>query len=322
MQFWYLQMHPTFDRDEYSPETILALLKRHSIIGVAEEEQWENDERTMRMVTGLFKEEMTIGDIVMVADGKNYIALVRVIGDYFYSFDDNHYDKYFPDEDVWFGLARPIEIISENPSPYIERYNEIHGKDEAFKHCNMRGTISRWHQNKFMEFWYEEVTRCSEESSQFFSALFDEPEELGELRRELEEVPETEVRGVTTKRKFQDKLRRCLLSEKGACEVTGIANKDLLRVSHIKPWSDSDNYERLSKDNVLLLAANYDAAFDKFLISFSPEDGRIRFSSRSNFDELKLLGISSAASIPIPNLRKARFLKLHNNIMERLDELC
>jgi predicted restriction endonuclease len=43
----------------------------------------------------------------------------------------------------------------------------------------------------------------------------------------------------------------------------------MLKASHIKPWKDSDNKERLDKFNGLLLSAHLDSAFDNGLISFT-----------------------------------------------------
>ena len=48
----------------------------------------------------------------------------------------------------------------------------------------------------------------------------------------------------------------------GRCAVTGLDLPLLLRASHIKPWRDSDNRERLDPYNGLLLSPSYDAAFD------------------------------------------------------------
>lgn len=49
----------------------------------------------------------------------------------------------------------------------------------------------------------------------------------------------------------------------GRCGVTGIDQPELLRTSHIKPWAVcATDDERMAPINGLLLAANWDAAFD------------------------------------------------------------
>lgn len=50
---------------------------------------------------------------------------------------------------------------------------------------------------------------------------------------------------------------------------------ELLRASHIKPWASSNNVERLDPANGLLLAVNYDAAFDALLMTFDEGGGLI-----------------------------------------------
>ena len=52
------------------------------------------------------------------------------------------------------------------------------------------------------------------------------------------------------------------------CAVTGSVTFDAIRASHIKPWRDSSNEERLDPQNGLPLIASLDALFDAGLISF------------------------------------------------------
>ena len=55
----------------------------------------------------------------------------------------------------------------------------------------------------------------------------------------------------------------------GRCAVTGIAQPELLRAGHIKPWAHCANdAERLDVHNGFLLTADWDAAFDAGLVSF------------------------------------------------------
>lgn len=79
-----------------------------------------------------------------------------------------------------------------------------------------------------------------------------------------------------------------------ACAVTGCRIREILRASHAKPWKKSNDEERLDGHNGLLLSANYDALFDKGLISFSPlNDGwKIMMSSSIDVSQMELLGIN------------------------------
>lgn len=72
----------------------------------------------------------------------------------------------------------------------------------------------------------------------------------------------------------QGPFRRALEKQwNHCCALTGIAHRELLRASHIVPWSCSNDIERLDPENGLLLSALWDAAFDRGLVSFD-DDGR------------------------------------------------
>ncbi|MDB5801157.1 MAG: endonuclease [Rhodocyclales bacterium] len=74
------------------------------------------------------------------------------------------------------------------------------------------------------------------------------------------------------------------------CAVTGLTCPELLRASHVKPWSCSNRRERLDLNNGLLLAAHLDALFDKGLISFD-NAGKMLLSPRILCDERKHFGL-------------------------------
>lgn len=75
----------------------------------------------------------------------------------------------------------------------------------------------------------------------------------------------------------------------GLCCVTDCAIRPVLRASHIKPWRVSSNIERLDRFNGLLLVANVDALFDRFLISFS-DTGDMLIGPDIDRDDLIALG--------------------------------
>ncbi len=86
---------------------------------------------------------------------------------------------------------------------------------------------------------------------------------------------ETEVRA--KRRVGQDIFRGIILDiYNSRCCLTGLEIPDVLRASHIIPWSERED-TRLDPANGLCLSATYDAAFDKHLISFD-EDYRLILS--------------------------------------------
>lgn len=76
----------------------------------------------------------------------------------------------------------------------------------------------------------------------------------------------------------QNVFRTMILSNYNEkCAITGINIPELLIASHIIPWAD-DEKERLNPENGICLSALYDKAFDKGLITISPEDYTIVLS--------------------------------------------
>ncbi|SDN46028.1 HNH endonuclease [Fictibacillus solisalsi] len=73
------------------------------------------------------------------------------------------------------------------------------------------------------------------------------------------------------------RFKNALLNKEMKCKICGVSDSRFLVASHIKPWSKSDNQERLDVNNGLLLCPNHDSLFDRGLISFN-ENGEILIS--------------------------------------------
>ena len=69
----------------------------------------------------------------------------------------------------------------------------------------------------------------------------------------------------------QSYFRKMVLQNyRNKCCVTGLNVPQILRASHIVPWAE-DKANRMNPENGLCLSATYDAAFDKYLISFDDD---------------------------------------------------
>ena len=122
----------------------------------------------------------------------------------------------------------------------------------------------------------------------------------------------------TTKRKLMDARLgqggfKDELVEKwgGCCAVSGCSTMAVLRASHIKPWADSNNKERLDSNNGLLLIATLDALFDRFHITFTDE-GEMLISKHISKEECRLLGLSGVLRRK-PKGRQVLYLADHRN---------
>jgi len=99
------------------------------------------------------------------------------------------------------------------------------------------------------------------------------------------------------------------------CIITQINLPEILIASHIKPWSVSDNQERITPENGLLLSATYDRLFDQGLISFE-NDGRILLSSMITTDNAQKLKIDNGKKYDIQyNPSMKDFLAYHRDVI-------
>ncbi len=107
----------------------------------------------------------------------------------------------------------------------------------------------------------------------------------------------TERQGLVTSRVGQGWYRKAILERwEYKCAVSGCELYDILIASHIVSWKESNDNERLDVDNGLLLSPNYDALFDKHLISFQ-DDGNILISKTLSKELLNKLGINGNEKI-------------------------
>lgn len=113
---------------------------------------------------------------------------------------------------------------------------------------------------------------------QLSTSLPDAP--LKTFHQQTAKLPQTtEAERLVVQRIGQDIFRKSLMEYwQGCCPLTGITDPELLRASHIVPWSEcTDDAQRLDVHNGLLLSALWDAAFDRALVTFDDE-GKPEFS--------------------------------------------
>jgi hypothetical protein len=111
----------------------------------------------------------------------------------------------------------------------------------------------------------------------------------------------TEAERLVVQRIGQDIFRAALMDYWGVrCPLTDITDPALLRASHIVPWAECGDEQRLDVHNGLLLSALWDAAFDAGLVSFA-DDGTALAGPTLSAAARAALGLHSAPRIP--NLR-------------------
>ena len=135
------------------------------------------------------------------------------------------------------------------------------------------------------------------------------------LERDLEKIEatdnitDTEKQRLVSTRVGQGWFRNQLIKYWGECAITGCDDVSVLRASHIKPWSVSNNQERLDVYNGLLLSPNLDVLFDKGYIGFD-DSGKIIISEKITDANIKKLGVNRDLQISLVK-KHIKFLRWH-----------
>lgn len=131
---------------------------------------------------------------------------------------------------------------------------------------------------------------------------------------ELDKLTETEVERLVSSRRGQGKYRKTVIDLWKRCSVTGCEQVGLLKASHIKPWRDSSNEERLDPYNGLLLTPNLDTLFDSGMISFD-ENGKILISESLDSSALSALNVEHSLKLRSLSKETAQYLKYHREFI-------
>jgi hypothetical protein len=139
---------------------------------------------------------------------------------------------------------------------------------------------------------------------------------LLENNQELDELTRNQL---VKARVGQGLYRENLLASCGAlCPITGIEDVNLLVASHIKPWRDASNIERLDSQNGFILSPLWDKLFDSGLISFDDE-GHLLVSTNLDSRTMRMIGLvpgSLCRKLPIGgegNSRRRIYLGYHRD---------
>lgn len=127
----------------------------------------------------------------------------------------------------------------------------------------------------------EEISiRYSQKINENDMNISDEPlidKELCEL--DDFELENTELNTIIKARLGHSLFKKRLYEVYKKCALCEIEQPELLIASHIKPWSESSNKERLDVYNGLLLCPNHDLLFDRGYITFN-KHGQILLSTK------------------------------------------
>lgn len=183
------------------------------------------------------------------------------------------------------------KILSETLG---KRYNWNNYLTKAkYKQNNIYIKTNNYLNEKVVNKLYENSVIAESNSAFNFPISFSNQIEMKKVTQDLnklEEVlrnqnfTETEISQIIKSRIGQSYFREMLYQKQSNCWICGIRGKSLLRASHVKPWKDSTNNERIDVNNGLLLCPNHDVLFDKGFITFK-SDGNILVSTKLNSND-------------------------------------
>lgn len=144
---------------------------------------------------------------------------------------------------------------------------------------------------------------------------------LKKKEKEIEERPEVadpKKKQLIQAREGQGKYREQLLKECVCCPITDVTEERLLVASHIKPWIDSDDREKIDPKNGFIFTPTYDKLFDRGFISFE-DDKTMRVSAWLSPLNQRRLNIRDGKKVfNLPVTGREKYLQYHrNNIFKK-----
>ena len=207
--------------------------------------------------------------------------------------------------------------------PVIRRYHFAYVKKVANKFSQLRKDSQQKHMPQVLLYLQHVLNQDVPNPvyGDFADSLSNPINEIQEyqLTDEYKHLSHTERESIIQSRVGQGQFRAKLIRYwKKRCAVTNCQRIEILKASHIKPWRESNNEERLDVFNGLLLVPNLDAAFDNGLISFT-DDGQIMVSDLLAESDRSILGIQPNMKITKIDERHRKYLKYHReNVFKRL----
>lgn len=132
-------------------------------------------------------------------------------------------------------------------------------------------------------------------------------------------IRETEKAALVQARRGQGLFRDNVRSIERACRITHVERMEHLIASHVQPWRDSSNEQRLDGENGLLLTPTVDHLFDRGFISFE-DSGQLIVSPVADPNSLKRMGIETESRVNVGAFSEGqrRYLDFHRENVLRM----
>ncbi|MFR0673122.1 HNH endonuclease [Enterobacterales bacterium AW_CKDN230030176-1A_HGKHYDSX7] len=125
-------------------------------------------------------------------------------------------------------------------------------------------------------------------------------------------LPPTEREQLVRSRVGQGSFRLKVSNIEKSCRISGITDDRFLIASHIKPWKECSNFERLDGHNGLMLAPHVDLLFDRGWISFK-NNGDVLVADQSSLDVMAAWGFSADVNVGPFSAEQQKYLEYHRS---------
>ena len=174
------------------------------------------------------------------------------------------------------GWLVPVEFtevgVNVRPKDFIEELRPHLAQKYAPLQSNGNGIQSVYLANISGAFADVLLRKIGKPASTFTDAVVIEEEKTDDqVQKAIEgrtDIGPTQKQQLVQARRGQGIFKSNVRLNEKKCRITGVQDARLLIASHIKPWADSSDKEKLDGCNGLILSPHVDRLFDKGLISF------------------------------------------------------
>jgi hypothetical protein len=168
-----------------------------------------------------------------------------------------------------FRRCEHVRYLTELPPPFAEVLFGLIGAEAGFFIGGVAVGAAPMQTNDDLDWWEHQMEAAVETDTS---------------------LPPTERETIIRARPGQGLFKDRVMQMEERCRITKVDNPVHLVASHCKPWRDSNNQERLSGDNGLLLTPSIDHLFDKGFIGFE-DDGELIISPVAHRPSLERMGV-------------------------------
>lgn len=156
-----------------------------------------------------------------------------------------------------------------------------------------------------------------------FTDFFGETTHSSKILKEENLIKKSDEKETTKFQLIKSRLgqgiyREKLLKDCPFCPITLVSDSRILIASHIKPWINSSNEERLDPKNGLILTPTFDKLFDLGFLSFTDKKKTILspYLSKDTYEKIKIKDNILISHLPIAG--REEYLKYHrDNILKK-----